>query len=115
VGFAVPVGLPAILSREDMGGRAALPSLVIEVDAHESPDYLVRRIWFGFGRWKSVPPVCRLVQEEPGDLGHRAGSGHAYEAIAPAWRSSRSIRYLALVNGGGGAEVLRRTKGCASW
>jgi hypothetical protein len=78
------------------------PSLSVDVDAQESPDYLVRRIWFGYGpldeRAAAYADWCR---KNRATSGIELNSGHAYDAIMHRHEAefAQHPEYLALVNG----------------
>ncbi len=78
------------------------PTLNIEVDASESPDYHARRIWAGFGVLKEREEVCRQWnQRNRATSGITLSSGHAYDAIMHRHEAefAEHPEYLGLVNG----------------
>jgi hypothetical protein len=78
------------------------PTLSIDVNAQESPDYLARRIWFGSGvlpeRAAAYEDWCRKNRATSGIV---LNSGHAYEAVLHrhAAEFAAHPEYLALVDG----------------
>jgi len=78
------------------------PDIKIAVDVKEHPDYLVRRIWYGFGTW----PENRPGQNDWNTRNRATGgmvlnTGHAYDAIHDANKKAfaEHPEYLALVKG----------------
>src|SRR5204863_158263 len=58
------------------------PTLAIEVDALEAPDYFSRRIWFGYGTWDHDKDAFADWQKKnrvPGAFS--LNTGHAYAEI----------------------------------
>lgn len=78
------------------------PTLEVTVDALESPDYLFRRIWYGYGLWEyNNQPYARwnAVNRMPG--GFSLNTGHAYDQIIHQHKQTFDAHpeYYALVNG----------------
>lgn len=62
-------------------------SLSVAVDTREHPDYLQRRLWYGFGTWRDMS-----ADKEAWDAANRmgggleVGGGHSYESIIKAYK-----------------------------
>jgi hypothetical protein len=55
------------------------PELAVTVDAEELPDYLARRIWYGFGPWDyAAEPYRDWCAKNRAVSGVELNSGHAY-------------------------------------
>lgn len=79
-----------------------LPSLAVEIDAAESPDYHARKIWAGFGWLKEREEVCRQwSRRNRATHGILLNTGHAYDGILQRHEGefARHPEYLALVDG----------------
>lgn len=58
------------------------PDLSVAVDVFETPDYLSRRIWYGFGTWPELKDQQELWQlANRNHHGVRLSTGHAYDTI----------------------------------
>lgn len=58
------------------------PELSVAVDVFETPDYLSRRIWYGFGTWPEVVDQQKLWQmANRNHHGVKLSTGHVYDAI----------------------------------
>lgn len=78
----------------------AAGELSIAVSAIEAPDYLARRIWYGFGPWDyASEPYAAWCARNRVTSGVVLNSGHAYGAIAAAKRAefARHPEFFALV------------------
>ncbi|MBL9178035.1 MAG: DUF4838 domain-containing protein [Verrucomicrobiaceae bacterium] len=78
------------------------PTLSVDVDVKESPDYHARRIWAGFGVLKEREAVCaEWNRRNRATSGIQLSSGHAYDGMLH--RNEKEFaahpEYLALVNG----------------
>lgn len=72
------------------------------VDAREHPDYLARRIWYGFGPWDyAKQPYEDWCAENRATSGIVLNSGHAYDGILSANKAEFAAHpeYLGLVGG----------------
>ncbi len=64
------------------------PDLSIDVDAFESPDYLARRIWYGYGMWDyNANPYAEWCAKNRCVNGIALSTGHAYDGIVRAARA----------------------------
>lgn len=78
------------------------PTLGIDVNVSESPDYHARRIWAGFGVLKEREEACRQWNERNrATSGIELRSGHAYDGIMSRNKAEfeKHPEYLALVGG----------------
>jgi len=78
------------------------PSLSIEADVNESPDYHARRIWAGFGYLKEREAVCEQWNiRNRATSGITLNSGHAYDGIMTRHEAEFAAHpeFLALVDG----------------
>lgn len=58
------------------------PDLSVAVDVFERPDYLSRRIWYGFGTWPQVKDQQAAWQfVNRNHAGVKLSTGHAYDSI----------------------------------
>jgi hypothetical protein len=76
--------------------------LSVAVDAAEAPDYLSRRIWYGFGAWDyAADPYRRWCAKNRAISGFDLQTGHAYGGIIRAHREQfeQHPEYFALVAG----------------
>ena len=63
------------------------PTLSIAVDVEQSPDYLGRRIWYGYGLWDyNAKPYERWCVRNRCVNGIELSTGHAYDTIVRALR-----------------------------
>lgn len=90
----------------------SLPDAALAVDALESPAYLGRRIWYGYGTWAdqkdTYPEWCgRNLTDSAFDL----NTGHAYDGILHKNKAAFEAHpeYMGLVGG-----VRKSTKFCIS-
>ena len=61
------------------------PDLAIAVNADELPDYLARRIWYGYGTWDyNAEPYAQWCARNRTVLGFDLHTGHAYDALIRA-------------------------------
>lgn len=77
-------------------------SLAIDVDAFESPDYLARRIWYGYGNWDyNGEPYEAWCAKNRCVNGIALSTGHAYDGIVNAAREEFAAHpeYWPLLNG----------------
>jgi len=77
-------------------------NLSIEVDTFERPDYLSRRIWYGFGLWGyNTEPYNQWCARNRCVQGIRLNTGHAYDGVVKAARKEfeRHPEYWPLLNG----------------
>ncbi len=80
----------------------SLKTIAVTLDVTESPDYLSRRIWYGYGPWDYAAEPYRVWNER-----NRMGggvslhTGHAYGGIIRAKKAAfdQHPEYYALVNG----------------
>jgi hypothetical protein len=78
------------------------PELLIAVDVHERPDYLARRIWYGFGPWDyAEEPYEAWNARNRCTSGIELRTGHAYDGIIDRNREAFEAHpeYLGLVDG----------------
>ncbi len=78
------------------------PNLAIAVDVQEHPDYLARRIWYGFGAWDyAVQPYSEWCARNRAVSGIELRTGHAYDGIISRNKAefARHPEYLGLVDG----------------
>lgn len=78
------------------------PSLSIDVAVLESPAYLVRRIWFGYGALEErTAPYFDWCKKNRATSGIELSSGHAYDGIIHRNEAEFAAHpeYRALVNG----------------
>jgi len=76
--------------------------LSIEINAFESPDYLARRIWYGYGTWDyNVEPYRRWCAKNRCVPGIQLSTGHAYDGLVKAARREfeSHLEYWPLLNG----------------
>lgn len=76
--------------------------LGIEVDALEHPDYLARRIWYGYGGWDyAQEPYKAWCAKNRARSGIELSTGHAYDGILSANKAEFAAHpeYRGLVNG----------------
>ncbi len=74
----------------------------IEVDTFESPDYLARRIWYGYGTWDyNVEPYRQWCAKNRCVPGIQLSTGHAYDGVVKAARKEFESHpeYWPLLNG----------------
>jgi len=79
-----------------------MPTLSVEVDVKESPDYHARRIWPGFGYLQERQDVCdEWNRRNRATSGIQLSSGHAYDSIMRRHEAEFTAHpeYLALVSG----------------
>ncbi|MFH1267252.1 MAG: DUF4838 domain-containing protein, partial [Planctomycetota bacterium] len=79
-----------------------LPEPVVALDVRESPDYLTRRIWYGYGLWDyNSRPYRDWCARNRAVEGIELKTGHAYGGIIRALKSEfdRHPEYYALVDG----------------
>lgn len=77
-------------------------SLAIDVDAFESPDYLGRRIWYGYGNWGyNQEPYDAWCAKNRCVNGIALSTGHAYDGVVKALRKEFAAHpeYWPLLNG----------------
>lgn len=77
-------------------------SLALEVSVLEHPDYLARRIWYGFGPWDYAhEPYRRWCERNRATSGIELSTGHAYDGIIARNRAvfDEHPEYLGLVDG----------------
>lgn len=68
----------------------SLPEITVTIDARERPDYVVRRIWPGFGTWKENEAAwARWRVHNRADSSFVLNTGHAYDQIRK--RNARTI------------------------
>ena len=61
------------------------PNLDITVDADERPDYLARRIWYGYGMWDyNRRPYADWCARNRATMGFDLRTGHAYDGLIRA-------------------------------
>ncbi len=78
------------------------PNLSIAVDVLEHPDYLARRIWYGFGAWDYAnEPYAAWCARNRAVSGIELRTGHAYDGIISRNKDAfaRHPEYLGLVDG----------------
>jgi hypothetical protein len=78
------------------------PSLYIDVDVLESPDYHARRIWFGFGALEErSTDYLNWCKRNRATSGIELRSGHAYDGVMHRHEAEfgKHPEYLALVDG----------------
>jgi hypothetical protein len=78
------------------------PALVLAVDVEERPDYLARRIWYGFGPWDyAAEPYARWCARNRLASGVALNTGHAYDGIISRNQAvfQAHPEYLGLVEG----------------
>ncbi|OAI58159.1 hypothetical protein AYO49_00145 [Verrucomicrobiaceae bacterium SCGC AG-212-N21] len=88
------------------------PSLSIDVDTQEFPDYHARRIWFGFGSLEErTTDYLNWCKRNRATYGIDLRTGHAYDGIMHRNEGefSKHPEYLALVDG-----VRKKPKFCIS-
>ena len=76
--------------------------LSIDVDVFESPDYLSRRIWYGYGAWDyNVEPYHQWCARNRCVPGIKLSTGHAYDGVVKATRTEFESHpeYWPLLNG----------------
>lgn len=62
--------------------------LSLAADAEQSPDYLARRIWYGYGTWDcNAEPYQRWCVRNRCVAGVELSTGHAYDGIVRALRA----------------------------
>ena len=86
--------------------------LTISVDTHEHPDYLVRRIWYGYGPWDyASEPYQKWCQRNRMAGCIQLNTGHSYDGIIHRNEDEFKAHpeYLGLVGG-----VRKSTKLCIS-
>ena len=79
-----------------------IADLHIEVDTHEHPAYLGRRIWYGFGLWDyNAGPYADWCAKNRMTSGVELSSGHAYQGIIKRNKDAFAAHpeYLGLVDG----------------
>lgn len=79
-----------------------LRDLRVEVDVREHPDYLARRIWYGFGGWDyAEEPYEDWCMKNRARSGMQLNTGHAYDGILAANKAEFAAHpeYLGLVGG----------------
>lgn len=77
-------------------------ALTVEVDVDESPDYLSRRIWYGFGPWDyAAEPYRDWCAKNRCVPGIELSTGHSYGGFIRELKSEfdRHPEYYALVQG----------------
>ena len=77
-------------------------NLNIDVDSFERPDYLARRIWYGFGTWDyNVEPYSEWSAKNRSVMGIRLNTGHAYDGVVRAARKEfdEHVEYWPLLDG----------------
>ncbi len=63
--------------------------LAIDVDVFESPDYLARRIWYGYGAWEyNVEPYEQWCVRNRCVAGIRLSTGHSYDGVVRGEREA---------------------------
>jgi hypothetical protein len=80
----------------------AIRQLSIDVDTFESPDYLARRIWYGYGPWDyNVKPYEQWCVRNRCVPGIQLSTGHAYDRIVKASRKEFDLHpeYWPLLDG----------------
>ena len=78
------------------------PELAIEVDVDESPDYLSRRIWYGFGAWDyAAEPYRDWCAKNRCVPGIELSTGHSYGGFIRELKADfdQHPEYYALVKG----------------
>jgi len=77
-------------------------TLEIAIDATERPDYLNRRIWYGFGTWDyNARPYAQWCQRNRTASGFVLNISHAYESVIRRNKASfdQHPEFLGLLNG----------------
>lgn len=77
-------------------------SIEIAIDVTERPDYLNRRIWYGFGTWDyNAGPYAKWCQRNRTASGFVLNISHAYESIIRQNKSSfdNNPEFLGLLDG----------------
>lgn len=80
----------------------ATSDLSIDVDVFESPDYLSRRIWYGYGAWDyNAEPYHQWCARNRCVAGIALSTGHAYDGVVKAARKEFESHkeYWPLLNG----------------
>ncbi len=78
------------------------PELAVALDVEESPDYVARRIWYGFGAWNyNAGPYRDWCARNRATSGIELKTGHAYGGIISAHKSEfdKHPEFYALVDG----------------
>ena len=78
------------------------PELAVALDVEESPDYLARRIWYGFGAWDyNAQPYRDWCARNRATSGIELKTGHAYGGIIRALQTKfdQHPEFYALVDG----------------
>ncbi len=78
------------------------PELAVALDVEESPDYLARRIWYGFGAWDyNAQPYRDWCARNRATSGIELQTGHAYGGIIRALKTEfdQHPEFYALVDG----------------
>jgi hypothetical protein len=78
------------------------PVLTVAVDAQEEPDFLARRIWYGFGPWDyAAEPYAQWCARNRAVSGVTLSTGHAYDGIISRNKATFEAHpeYLGLVAG----------------
>ncbi len=79
-----------------------IPDLSVALDVRESPDYIARRIWYGFGLWDyNAEPYRDWCARNRATSGIELNTGHAYGGIIRGLQAEfdKHPEYYALVNG----------------
>jgi hypothetical protein len=77
-------------------------NIEIEIDETERPDYLNRRIWYGFGTWDyNARPYAKWCQRNRTASGFILNISHAYESIIRQNKASfdANPQFLGLIDG----------------
>ncbi|NQT36704.1 MAG: DUF4838 domain-containing protein, partial [Planctomycetes bacterium] len=78
------------------------PELAVALDVEESPDYVARRIWYGFGAWDyNAEPYRDWCTRNRATSGIELKTGHAYGGIISAHQTEfdEHPEFYALVEG----------------
>jgi hypothetical protein len=79
-----------------------IPELSVALDVEESPDYVARRIWYGFGAWDyNAEPYRDWCARNRATSGIELKTGHAYGGIIRALQTAfdEHPEFYALVDG----------------
>jgi len=79
-----------------------ISELAVALDVEESPDYVARRIWYGFGAWDyNAEPYLDWCARNRATSGIELNTGHAYGGIIRALKAEfdEHPEFYALVDG----------------
>ncbi len=79
-----------------------IPELSVALDAEESPDYIARRIWYGFGVWDyNAAPYAEWCARNRATSGIELRTGHAYGGFIRGLKAQfdQHPEFYALVGG----------------